>query len=122
MFLSFSPLLPIRGRDGATTQNSEGTLKDGDDEASDDEDDEARTFVGSPDDDMNGPTPSSDNFAADPFQPFDDLPNETRNVLTIRAITVGILCGALVNASNIYLGLKSGWTSGANVFAVSRKF
>ena len=55
----------------------------------------------------------------DPFRPFDDLPAESRNILTFRAVFVGILCGALVNASNIYLGLKSGWTASANIFAVS---
>ena len=60
-----------------------------------------------------------DGCAEDPFQPFDDLPDEDRNILTVRAIVVGILCGTLVNASNIYLGLKSGWTASANVFAVS---
>ncbi|KFY13087.1 hypothetical protein V492_03492 [Pseudogymnoascus sp. VKM F-4246] len=54
--------------------------------------------------------------AADPFLSFDDLPDEDRNILTFRAILVGLLCGGLVNASNIYLGLKSGWTSGANIF------
>jgi len=54
----------------------------------------------------------------DPFSPFDDLPDEKRNILTLRAIVVGLLCGGLVNASNIYLGLKSGWTSGANIFGV----
>lgn len=59
-----------------------------------------------------------ENFAKDPFQPFNDLPEENRNILTFRAIAVGVFCGALVNASNIYLGLKSGWTSSANIFAV----
>ena len=63
-------------------------------------------------------SPEKDSFVEDPFQPFNDLPSEDRNILTIRAITVGILCGALVNASNIYLGLKSGWTASANIFAV----
>ncbi|OTA93878.1 hypothetical protein M434DRAFT_284274 [Hypoxylon sp. CO27-5] len=52
----------------------------------------------------------------DPFLPFDDLPDEDRNILTLRAIAIGLLCGGLVNASNIYLGLKSGWTAGANIF------
>lgn len=56
----------------------------------------------------------------DPFVPFDDLPKESTNILTLRAIAVGLLCGGLVNASNIYLGLKSGWTSGANIFGVRR--
>lgn len=54
----------------------------------------------------------------DPFLPFDDLPVENRNILTLRAIAIGLLCGGLVNASNIYLGLKSGWTAGANIFGV----
>ncbi|KAL9079264.1 MAG: hypothetical protein Q9157_001835 [Trypethelium eluteriae] len=58
-----------------------------------------------------------DDFAKDPFKPFNDLGNDTGNILTVRAIGVGILCGALVNTSNIYLGLKSGWTAGANIFA-----
>ena len=118
--LSSSPLLPIRRRDIASDHDAEGALRDGDDDGDDDDDDEARTFVGSPDAEPNGQDPSGDDFAADPFQPFDDLPNENRNVLTIRAITVGLLCGALVNASNIYLGLKSGWTSSANLFAACR--
>ncbi|KAI0378060.1 OPT superfamily oligopeptide transporter [Hypomontagnella monticulosa] len=53
---------------------------------------------------------------SDPFIPFDDLPGENRNILTLRAIVVGLFCGGLVNASNIYIGLKSGWTAGANIF------
>ena len=56
-----------------------------------------------------------DDFAKDPFRPFDDLPDET-NLLTVRAITVGVLCGALINVSNLYLGLKSGFTASANIF------
>jgi hypothetical protein len=60
--------------------------------------------------------------AADPFLSFDDLPDEDRNILTFRAILIGLLCGGLVNASNIYLGLKSGWTSGANIFGVQLPF
>ncbi|MCJ1403415.1 hypothetical protein MMC11_006638 [Xylographa trunciseda] len=58
-----------------------------------------------------------DESPKDPFKPFDDLPDEDRNILTFRALLVGVLCGALVNASNIYLGLKSGWTASANIFA-----
>lgn len=54
----------------------------------------------------------------DPFLPFDDLPKEDRNIFTLRAIMVGIVCGGLVNASNIYVGLKAGWTGGANIFGV----
>ncbi|MCJ1251795.1 hypothetical protein MMC30_009033 [Trapelia coarctata] len=59
----------------------------------------------------------TDAFAEDPFKPFDDLPNEDRNPLTVRAVVLGLFCGTLVNASNIYLGLKSGWTASANIFA-----
>lgn len=59
-----------------------------------------------------------DSFINDPFSPFDALPEENENILTLRAIAVGVACGALVNASNIYLGLKSGSTMSANLFAV----
>ena len=58
-------------------------------------------------------------FMDDPFRPFDDLPEERHRVLTVRALIIGIICGALVNASNVYLGLKSGWTFSANLFGVS---
>ncbi|KAF1819139.1 oligopeptide transporter [Dissoconium aciculare CBS 342.82] len=51
----------------------------------------------------------------DPYVPFDDLPEERRVVLTVRAVILGAICGALVGASNIYLGLKSGWTFTANL-------
>jgi hypothetical protein len=60
----------------------------------------------------------TDGFVSDPFSPFDDLPEEKENVLTFRAIAVGVACGLLINASNVYLGLKSGWTTSANLFAV----
>ena len=60
-----------------------------------------------------------DDFTIDPFKPFDDLPSERKNILTIRALFVGLCCGALVNASNVYLGLKTGWTFTANLFGVS---
>lgn len=52
----------------------------------------------------------------DPFVPFDDLPEEPSRILTVRAVVVGCICGALVNASNVYLGLKTGWTFTANLF------
>ncbi|KAF8470055.1 OPT oligopeptide transporter protein-domain-containing protein [Kalaharituber pfeilii] len=54
----------------------------------------------------------------DPFEPFpidSHLPEET-TVLTFRALFIGCLLGALVNASNVYLGLKTGWTFSANMF------
>ncbi|SMQ56288.1 unnamed protein product [Zymoseptoria tritici ST99CH_3D1] len=52
----------------------------------------------------------------DPFTPFEDLPDERKVIVTIRALLVGSICGALVNASNVYLGLKTGWTFGASLF------
>ncbi|KAK5691959.1 hypothetical protein LTR97_011130 [Elasticomyces elasticus] len=52
----------------------------------------------------------------DPFVPFDDLPEESERIVTVRAMLVGCICGALVNASNLYLGLKTGWTFGASLF------
>jgi hypothetical protein len=61
---------------------------------------------------------SLDDPERDPFRPFDNLPEENRNILTVRAVAVGLICGVLVTASNIYLGLKSGWTASANIFGV----
>ncbi len=43
------------------------------------------------------------------------LPDED-HILTIRAISVGIVLGALINASNLYLGLKTGFVFSANMF------
>lgn len=67
-------------------------------------------------------TEHHDDFTLDPFKPFDDLPDERSNILTIRAIFVGLCCGALVNASNVYLGLKTGWTFTANLFGAIAGF
>ncbi|KAF3347870.1 hypothetical protein VD0002_g2752 [Verticillium dahliae] len=44
-----------------------------------------------------------------------DLPPEG-NPLTIRAVVVGCILGSLVNASNVYLGLKTGFTFLASMF------
>ncbi len=71
----------------------------------------------------------------DPYHPFPKDPGapDEDHILTIRAVTVGLLCGAAVNASNVYLGelwrtypfrqhtnmntgLKTGWTFSANLF------
>ena len=59
---------------------------------------------------------SEEDVVIDPFVPFDDLPEERERIVTIRAMLVGCICGALVNASNLYLGLKTGWTFGASLF------
>lgn len=73
--------------------------------------------------DQTSPEPSPDiddiDFSVDPFVPLaghDDAP--TQNIVTVRAIVTGSICGALVNASNIYLGLRVGWTSSANILGV----
>lgn len=50
-----------------------------------------------------------------PFPPLKGVPEEEQQ-LTVRALVVGILLGAVVSASNIYLGLKTGWTFGASLF------
>lgn len=67
-------------------------------------------------------TPVADGLNApalsDPFVPFDNIPDCTEQIITLRATVVGILCGVLVNASNIYIGLRAGWTSSANVLGV----
>lgn len=52
----------------------------------------------------------------DPFVPFPESGVEEGRILSIRAIIVGCILGGLVNASNVYLGLKTGWTFSANLF------
>jgi uncharacterized oligopeptide transporter (OPT) family protein len=54
--------------------------------------------------------PSSKPFPVDPNDP------EEVHQLTVRAILVGCALGAVVGASNIYLGLKSGFTFGGQLF------
>ncbi|RKL27256.1 hypothetical protein BFJ72_g13283 [Fusarium proliferatum] len=51
-----------------------------------------------------------------PFPPHDLLPEEPYQ-LSPRAVITGWLLGALVHASNIYLGLKAGIANDANMFA-----
>ncbi|TDZ37357.1 putative metal-nicotianamine transporter YSL5 [Colletotrichum spinosum] len=43
------------------------------------------------------------------------IPHE-EHILTVRAIVVGCILGSLVNASNLYLGLKTGFTFIASMF------
>lgn len=50
-----------------------------------------------------------------PF-PIDPLAAEETHQLTVRAIVVGCCLGAVVGASNIYLGLKTGFTFGPQLF------
>ncbi|CZT00208.1 related to permeases-unknown function [Rhynchosporium agropyri] len=50
-----------------------------------------------------------------PFPPLKNVPEEGAQI-TIRALVLGCCLGAIVSASNIYLGLKTGWTFGASLF------
>lgn len=54
----------------------------------------------------------------DLFSPFPEVkgiePEE--NPLTVRAVLTGIILGSLVNASNVYLGLKTGFSFTATMF------
>ena len=54
----------------------------------------------------------------DIYAPLAPLPGiaEEKNPLTARAVLVGVILGSLVNASNVYLGLKTGFTFGASMF------
>ncbi|EGN94830.1 hypothetical protein SERLA73DRAFT_114279 [Serpula lacrymans var. lacrymans S7.3] len=51
----------------------------------------------------------------DPFPEDPDSPIEEQQ-LTFRAVIVGCGLGAVISASNVYLGLKTGWTFGASLF------
>ncbi|KAF6830584.1 metal-nicotianamine transporter YSL7 [Colletotrichum plurivorum] len=44
-----------------------------------------------------------------------NIPHE-ENILTVRAVVIGCILGSLVNASNLYLGLKTGFTFIASMF------
>ncbi|KAI4528915.1 OPT oligopeptide transporter protein-domain-containing protein [Schizophyllum commune] len=50
-----------------------------------------------------------------PFPIMPDVPEETHQ-LTFRAVLVGCCLGAVVGASNLYLGLKTGFTFGPQLF------
>ncbi|KAF9239493.1 OPT oligopeptide transporter protein-domain-containing protein [Melanogaster broomeanus] len=51
----------------------------------------------------------------DPFPIDPDAPVEGQQ-FTLRAVVVGSSLGAVIAASNVYLGLKTGWTFGASLF------
>ncbi|GKT59571.1 oligopeptide transporter [Colletotrichum tofieldiae] len=46
------------------------------------------------------------------------IPHE-ENILTVRAVVIGCILGSLVNASNLYLGLKTGFTFIASMFGAA---
>ncbi|KAJ8592372.1 OPT superfamily oligopeptide transporter [Rhizopogon salebrosus TDB-379] len=51
----------------------------------------------------------------EPFPESVDAPIEDRQ-LTVRSVLVGCILGGIVAASNIYLGLKTGWTFSSSLF------
>ncbi|KAG0707878.1 OPT oligopeptide transporter protein-domain-containing protein [Suillus ampliporus] len=51
----------------------------------------------------------------EPFPESPDAPVEEQQ-LTVRAVLVGCILGGIIAASNIYLGLKTGWTFGSSLF------
>ena len=48
--------------------------------------------------------------------PIDPTAPEEIQQFTIRATLVGCILGGVIAASNVYLGLKTGWTFGASLF------
>ena len=73
---------------------------------------------GSPTEKVTEASELSDDAINDLYVPLPmnlNLPEE-HNILTVRAIVVGTILGALVNASNLYLGLKTGFNFGSAMF------
>lgn len=60
----------------------------------------------------------SDEATPSNLVPFPEDPNcqEEDQQFTFRAVAVGCALGSVVSASNIYLGLKTGWTFGPSLF------
>lgn len=48
--------------------------------------------------------------------PIDPNAEEETHQFTVRAVFVGCCLGGVIAASNVYLGLKTGWTFGASLF------
>ncbi|KAI8656266.1 hypothetical protein NCS56_01229900 [Fusarium sp. Ph1] len=68
--------------------------------------------------DLKSDTDGEDERITDLFTSF-PMPKGVEpepNPLTVRAVVVGIILGSLVNASNVYLGLKTGFTFPATMF------
>jgi OPT family oligopeptide transporter len=59
-----------------------------------------------------------DGAITDLYTPFPEVKGiePEPNPLTVRAVLIGIVLGSLVNASNVYLGLKTGFTFSATMF------
>ena len=63
---------------------------------------------------MNNPDPVADDQLVDErlYTPAD---NETQ--LSVRAVIVGCLVGSIISCTNIYIGLKIGWSFGASIIS-----
>ncbi|KPM35939.1 hypothetical protein AK830_g10610 [Neonectria ditissima] len=72
----------------------------------------------SPHDEDSKSVSSEDDTITDLFTSFPTAKGveHEENPLTVRAVVVGIVLGSLVNASNVYLGLKTGFTFPATMF------
>ncbi|KAF5693556.1 metal-nicotianamine transporter YSL11 [Fusarium denticulatum] len=70
------------------------------------------------DTDLKSEADSEDDRIVDLFSSFPPAKGVEHepNPLTARAVIVGIILGSLVNASNVYLGLKTGFTFPATMF------
>lgn len=68
--------------------------------------------------DLPSDTDEDDGQITDLFSSFPPVKGIEReeNPLTARAVITGIVLGSLVNASNVYLGLKTGFTFSATLF------
>ena len=68
--------------------------------------------------DLKSESDVADEAITDLFVSFPPIKGvvEEKNPLTVRAVVVGIILGSLVNASNVYLGLKTGFTFPATLF------
>lgn len=60
---------------------------------------------------------AADLAAGVPF-PESSLPHEDGDGLTVRALVIGTALGLVIAASNIYLGLKTGFTFGASLESI----
>ena len=67
--------------------------------------------------DLNGETPADNNknTAVSDEQIYIPEPDEAQ--LTFRAVAVGCIVGSVVACTNIYIGLKIGWTFGASIIS-----
>ncbi|MCB9523417.1 MAG: OPT/YSL family transporter [Myxococcales bacterium] len=64
---------------------------------------------------MSTPTPAERPAGAPPDQRYFPAPDEAQ--FTLRAVAAGCVVGSVVSCTNIYIGLKIGWTFGASIIS-----